>query len=99
MLVAAFALGFFVMSAGPLGFQYAAELGAPSEESISQGLLLLVGQASGILFVEAMGSDAAIQPMLLGFTGLAAVCLALSATMRESPAFRPDARPPGDRTA
>ncbi len=36
-LVSSFILGFFVMSAGPVGFQYAAEISAPAPESTSQG--------------------------------------------------------------
>jgi MFS family permease len=53
-LVSSFVLGFFVMSAGPIGFQYAAEVSAPAPESTSQGLLLWVGQISGIIMVTGM---------------------------------------------
>jgi len=53
-LGASFILGFFVMSAGPVGFQYAAEICHPAPESSSQGILLWVGQISGILFVFGM---------------------------------------------
>jgi len=53
-LVSSFVLGFFIMSAGPVGFQYAAEISFPAPESISQGLLLWVGQISGLLFVAGM---------------------------------------------
>ncbi len=53
-LASAFILGFFIMSAGPVGFQYAAEISYPASESISQGLLLWVGQISGLLFVAGM---------------------------------------------
>ena len=53
-LGSAFILGFFIMSAGPVGFQYAAEISYPAPESISQGLLLWVGQISGLLFVAGM---------------------------------------------
>jgi MFS family permease len=53
-LAASFILGFFVMSAGPVGFQYAAEICYPAPESTSQGILLWVGQISGILFVMGM---------------------------------------------
>ena len=50
-LASSFILGFFVMSAGPIGFQYAAEVSAPAPESTSQGLLLLSGQITGLVFV------------------------------------------------
>ena len=53
-LVSSFILGFFVMSAGPIGFQYAAEVSAPAHESTSQGLLLWVGQLSGMIMVTGM---------------------------------------------
>lgn len=53
-LAASLTLGFFVMSAGPLGFQYAAEISYPAPESSSQGILLWVGQLSGIIFVAGM---------------------------------------------
>jgi MFS family permease len=53
-LAASFILGFFVMSAGPLGFQYAAEVSYPAPESTSQGILLWVGQLTGMIFVAGM---------------------------------------------
>jgi len=53
-LAGAFILGFFVMSAGPLGFQYAAEVSYPAPESTSQGILLWVGQLTGMFFVAGM---------------------------------------------
>ncbi len=53
-LISSFILGFFVMSAGPIGFQYAAEISAPAHESTSQGLLLWVGQLSGMIMVTGM---------------------------------------------
>ena len=81
---AAGVLGFFVMSAGPIGFQYAAEIGRPAPESTSQGLLLLVGQASGIAFMLPMGSTRLIGPTLAVFTTLAVACLAGAVLLRES---------------
>ncbi len=53
-LAASFILGFFVMSAGPIGFQYAADVSRPVQEATSQWLLLLAGQITGILFVGGM---------------------------------------------
>jgi MFS family permease len=53
-LVSSFILGFFVMSAGPIGFQYAAEISAPTPESTSQGVLIFAGQLSGIIMVAGM---------------------------------------------
>ena len=50
-------MGFFLLSAGPLGFQYDAEITHPAPEGTSDDLLLLfVGQVSGITFIFAMDS-------------------------------------------
>jgi hypothetical protein len=54
LLVSAFILGFFLLSAGPIGFQYGAEVTHPTPEGTSNGLLLLMGQISGIAFIFAM---------------------------------------------
>jgi MFS family permease len=56
LLLSAFVMGFFLLSAGPLGFQYGAEITAPAPEGTSNGLLLLMGQISGILFIFGMDS-------------------------------------------
>jgi len=56
VLVSALILGFFLLSAGPLGFQYGAEVTYPIPEGTSNGLLLLMGQISGILFIFGMDS-------------------------------------------
>jgi MFS family permease len=56
LLTAAFVLGFFLLSAGPIGFQYGAEITYPTPEGTSNGLLLLMGQISGIIFILGMDS-------------------------------------------
>jgi len=56
LLASAFVLGFFLLSAGPIGFQYGAEVAYPAPEGTSNGLLLLVGQISGIVFIFGMDS-------------------------------------------
>ena len=56
LLVSAFAFGFFLLSAGPIGFQYGAEVTYPTPEGTSNGLLLLMGQISGIIFILGMDS-------------------------------------------
>jgi len=60
LLVSAFIFGFFLLSAGPVGFQYGAEMTYPTPEGTSNGLLLLMGQISGIIFILAMDSFKAI---------------------------------------
>ena len=56
LLVSAFVFGFFLLSAGPIGFQYGAEVTYPTPEGTSNGLLLLMGQISGIIFILGMDS-------------------------------------------
>jgi len=56
LLISAFIFGFFLLSAGPIGFQYGAEVTHPTPEGTSNGLLLLMGQISGILFIFGMDS-------------------------------------------
>jgi len=56
LLASAFVLGFSLLSAGPVGFQYGAEIAYPAPEGTSNGLLLLVGQISGIVFILGMDS-------------------------------------------
>jgi MFS family permease len=56
LLVSAFIFGFFLLSAGPVGFQYGAEITIPAPEGTSNGLLLLMGQISGIVFILVMDS-------------------------------------------
>ena len=49
-------LGFFLLSSGPIGFQYGAEITYPASEGTSNGMLLLMGQISGIAFIFGMDS-------------------------------------------
>lgn len=56
LMISGFIFGFFIMSAGPIGFQYGAEKSYPAPESISQGFILMAGQISGILFVFGVNS-------------------------------------------
>ncbi|MBN1138016.1 MAG: MFS transporter [Anaerolineae bacterium] len=73
LFVSAFSLGFFLISAGPVGMQYAAEITQPTPEGTSNGLVQLFGQAS-VVFVyimEAMkNADGAFTPALLLAVGL-----------------------------
>lgn len=89
-----FMVGFFVTGAGPVGFQYAAEIGGESTESTSQGLMLLAGQVSGLIFVEAMGKDAWIAPVMWIFVGLSLASASLALTLKESPMMAKPAGPP-----
>ena len=56
LMLSAFVMGFFLLSAGPVGFQYGAEITYPAPEGTSNGMLLMMGQISGILFILGMDS-------------------------------------------
>ncbi len=56
LLFSAAAFGFFLLSSGPIGFQYGAEVTFPVSEGTSNGFLLLMGQISGIAFIFGMDS-------------------------------------------
>ena len=93
LLASAFVLGAFLLSSGPLGFQYAAEITYPVPEGTSNGLLLLAGQVSGIAFI--IGMDALKSPTtgsmttsLLILIALMVVCLILATRLRESDLIR-----------
>lgn len=75
LLTASFTLGFFLLSAGPIGFQYGAEITYPTPEGTSNGLLLLMGQISGIVFIFAM--DALKSPTTGSMTTSLVVLIAL----------------------
>ncbi|MEA2076945.1 MAG: MFS transporter [Candidatus Marinimicrobia bacterium] len=85
-LISSFFLGFFVMSAGPIGFQYAAEVSYPAPESTSQGLLLLSGQITGLIFVAAMStrSNAYLPFFMKFFVVIGVVALISSFFLKES---------------
>ena len=54
LLTSGAVLGFFLLSSGPIGFQYGAEITYPASEGTSNGMLLLMGQVSGIAFIFGM---------------------------------------------
>jgi cyanate permease len=89
LLSSAFIFGFFLLSAGPVGFQYGAEIAFPTPEGTSNGLLILMGQISGIIFIFAMDSlrsagTGTMTSSLLVLTGLVFLSLLLCLGLRES---------------
>ncbi|MBN2077316.1 MAG: MFS transporter [Spirochaetes bacterium] len=85
MVASAAVMGFFLLgAAGPIGFQYAAEVSFPAPESLSQGIILLAGQVSGIVFVVGMNLAGMI-PFMVVFIVLAGVNVLLALWLRESP--------------
>jgi MFS family permease len=89
LLLSGFVMGFFLLSAGPIGFQYGAEITQPAPEGTSNSLLIVMGQVSGIAFI--FGMDALKSPVgsmtvsLLALLGMAVVCVFLAVLLRESP--------------
>jgi len=93
LLISSFLFGFFLLSAGPIGFQYGAEITYPAPEGTSNSLLLLMGQISGIIFI--LGMDAFKSPgtgsmtlPLLVLTGLMISCLFLATLLKEAKDLR-----------
>jgi MFS family permease len=83
MMISAFIFGFFIMSAGPIGFQYGAEKSYPAPESTSQGIILLMGQVSGILFVFGLNKTGVFFAMT-SFVILTAFNVFISTRLKES---------------
>jgi hypothetical protein len=86
LLVSSFSLGFFLVSASPVGMQYATEVTVPTPEGTSNGLVQLCGQAS-VVFVYIMGAlqtaDGSLTPSLILAIGLMLVSLALISQMKD----------------
>jgi MFS family permease len=89
LLVSSFVFGFFLLSAGPIGFQYGAEITLPAPEGTSNSMLLVMGQISGIVFI--FGMDALKSPQgsmsvsLIGLVVLTVIAVLLSLFLKESP--------------
>jgi MFS family permease len=89
ILLSAFVMGFFLLAAGPIGFQYGAEITYPAPEGTSNGLLLMMGQISGILFILGMDSfkdqvTGAMTASLVVLAGFMVIGLLLSTRLHES---------------
>jgi MFS family permease len=86
LFVSAFAMGFFLVSANPVGMQYAAEVTQPTPEGTSNGLIQLFGQAS-VVFVYVMEAlrtkDGSFTPALLLAVGLLVICALLITQMKD----------------
>lgn len=89
LLFGSIVIGFFLLGIGaPIGFQYCAEITSPAPESTSQGLLLLVGQVSGILFILGLNFFGMVS-FLYVLLALTAITLALVFRLKESPFMEP----------
>jgi MFS family permease len=94
LLVSSFIFGFFIMAGGPVGFQYGAEICYPAPEATSQGLLLLAGQISGILFIFGMdiatADGASKTPAMVVFLALVLICIFIAVKLKESQLIKTD---------
>jgi len=89
LLISSFVMGLFLLSAGPIGFQYGAEATYPAPEGTSNGLLLLMGQVSGIAFIFGMDafkskSTGSMTAPLVVLIALLGASLILCLRLRES---------------
>lgn len=89
LLVSGTVFGFFLLSSGPIGFQYGAEVTWPVSEGTSNGFLLMMGQVSGIAFIfgmdafKAAGTGSMARPLII-MTGLMLISFLCSTRLRES---------------
>jgi len=85
LLISSFILGFFLLGAGaPIGFQYSAEVSFPAAVSTSQGLILLAGQISGILFILGMNKIGMIASLYI-YILFAVIGVIICLLLKESP--------------
>lgn len=89
LLTSGMILGFFLLSSGPIGFQYGAEITYPSSEGTSNGMLLLMGQVSGIAFIFGMDSfksavTGSMTRSLVLMIGLMVLSILMSFKLKES---------------
>jgi len=88
LLASSFVFGFFFMAAGPIGYQYSAEVSYPAPEATSQGLLVLAGQVSGIIFIFGMDmfntAFDSMAPFMLLFVGMMVLNVVLCFNLKES---------------
>ena len=89
LLASGMVMGFFLLSAGPIGFQYGAEITYPASEGTSNGMLLLMGQISGIAFIFGMDSlksslTGSMTRSLVILIGLMVLSIIMSLRLKES---------------
>ena len=86
LFLSAFWMGFFLVSANPIGMQYSAEITHPTPEGTSNGLIQLFGQAS-VIFVTVMDKmktpEGSFTPSLLLMVGLLGVSSVLIIFMKD----------------
>ncbi len=92
LLASSFTFGFFLLSSGPIGFQYGAEITHPAPEGTSNSLLIVMGQVSGVACIFAMdalkAADGSMTSSLVVLVALMGACVIASLFLRESPIAR-----------
>ena len=92
LLASSFVFGLFLLSAGPIGFQYGAEMTLPAPEGTSNSMLVVMGQVSGILFIFAMdafkAADGSMTASLAILFALTVASFVLGLFLKESPIHR-----------
>ncbi len=86
LFLSAFVFGFFLISASPIGMQYAAEVTRPTPEGTSNGLIQLFGQAAVVYvyIMEALKTpDGSFTPALLLSIGLLVISMVLISQLKE----------------
>jgi cyanate permease len=95
LLASCLIFGFFLMAGGPICYQYSAEISYPAPEATSQGLLMLAGQISGIIFIFGMdiltAAGSSKTPAMLIFLALMAANVFLILKLKESKMVATDA--------
>ncbi len=94
LLASCLIFGFFLMAGGPICYQYSAEISYPAPEATSQGLLMLAGQISGIIFVFGMdiltAAGASKTPAMLVFLALMIINVFIILKLKESKMVKAD---------
>ena len=88
LVVIAAISGYTIMGVAPILFQHSSEVAYPAQEGTSLGLILLMGQISGAIFVllfEAIsGATGSVAIPMMGLVILTALEIPLLAVMKES---------------
>jgi len=87
-------LGFFLLSSGPIGFQYGAEITYPISEGTSNGFLLMMGQISGIGLIFGMdffkSKEGSMTNAMIILLSLMILAVLLSLMLKESDILHTD---------
>jgi sugar phosphate permease len=87
LFISAFFLGFFLISASPIGMQYAAEITYPTPEGTSNGLIQLFGQVSVVYvyIMEALkNKNGEFYPAMMLSIGLLVLSSGITLLMKDS---------------